>query len=213
MLKLAINDYIYLLNKDYPEKSVTRLVSDHYKLNKIERIILHRGVCSDYKAGKRKNKIQNDITKCSLFIDGLNVLITLSNYLLGRTVFIGNDGFMRDAGEAYDKSKYKQVWERTLNEFNDYIYESKAESIVLYIDNQMATDIGILEITKQFFINSPVSLMLSEHVDDVLSSIDKGVVVTADSGIIDRCKCKLYDLAQAMIKSKFNGDIIDLSRL
>ena len=53
----AWEDYILLLNKKYPEKSIHELVSTRYSLSHFERSMLYRGITSIEKAEKRKNKL------------------------------------------------------------------------------------------------------------------------------------------------------------
>jgi hypothetical protein len=52
----ALQDYVFLLNKKYPEKSIHELISTRYSLSHFERSMLYRGITTNENAIKRKAK-------------------------------------------------------------------------------------------------------------------------------------------------------------
>ena len=77
----AIKDYYLLLNKEYPQKEILKLTGNRYKLNRIQRILLYRGIFPDQLARSRKEKKTDLILNPCLCVDTYNVLFTISNYL------------------------------------------------------------------------------------------------------------------------------------
>jgi len=55
--------------------------------------------------------------------------------------------------------------------------------------------------------------LLSEKVDDLLSSIRAGIIATSDSTIIDRSRVPIFDLAYHTIRKNFHPDFTDLRSL
>lgn len=53
----AIQDYIFLVEKNYPEKTIHHLVSTRYSLNHFERSMLYRGLTTQKKADARKKRL------------------------------------------------------------------------------------------------------------------------------------------------------------
>jgi hypothetical protein len=85
----AAGDYYALLNKRYPEKRSRHLIADRYHLNTAQRTVLYRGVFPDA-VNRRRRELLIDIAEVRdhvLFIDFLNLVYLLMNYLYGRNLF------------------------------------------------------------------------------------------------------------------------------
>ena len=55
--KLAIEDFRYLKNRNYPDKAALKLVSDHHRLNATQRNCLFRAVFSSSDSRQRRAKL------------------------------------------------------------------------------------------------------------------------------------------------------------
>ena len=111
----AVSDYLYLLEKNYPQKLILKIVGDRYQLSGTERSMLYRGIQRTEDCENRKMKICAGLTQnVDLFIDGYNVIRTIGSYLLGLTVFISMDGYLRDASEMHRATLKKSILEQTL---------------------------------------------------------------------------------------------------
>ena len=119
--KQAVKDYSFLMDKDYPEKSTLKLVGDRYRLTGLQRTVLFRGITSTGKTRSRQSKITHDPKGKKLYVDGYNVLFTIMNYLMGKTVFICNDGFMRDSGGTYGGIEDETLFYKAVELFFDFI--------------------------------------------------------------------------------------------
>ncbi len=90
----AASDYLFLLEKQYPKKSILKLVGDKYQLTGEERSVLFRGIHQPELCELRKNKLVTTLESSKpLFVDGYNVIRTIGSYLLGKTVFYSTDEF------------------------------------------------------------------------------------------------------------------------
>ena len=121
--KNAIIDYSHFLERDYPYKAILKIIGDKYLLTGLQRSILLRGITTKKKALYRKSKLilKKDLYNKSMLIDCYNVLITISSYISGKFVFIGNDGFLRDAAESHGKIKKRELLDKALELLLNYL--------------------------------------------------------------------------------------------
>jgi hypothetical protein len=102
-LREAAQDFFYLQNRGYPRSSALEWVGNRYRLDHMERQLLHRGVFSQRDALRRLARRSRGITwpeEC-LAVDGHNVQITVESAILARPVLKANDGVIRDlAGQS-----------------------------------------------------------------------------------------------------------------
>ncbi|MEE8167390.1 MAG: DUF434 domain-containing protein [Candidatus Hydrothermarchaeales archaeon] len=110
-LKDAICDLRYLLNRGYKRKTALRMVEDRYQLSSGKRNFLVRAVFSEEEAREHKIKLAciEDVDGKLVAIDGYNILIGVEAALKGESVFLCDDGFVRDASAIFGKyrvSKY-----------------------------------------------------------------------------------------------------------
>lgn len=214
-LAQAIRDYRYLLNRNYPQKSTTKLVGDKYQLNREERSILYRGISGESPAELRRSKRSNQLTGYRVLIDTYNILFTLSNYLNGRPVFISDDGYLRDAGELRGRiSKKKQLGE-ILNIIFRFLNGNKEHEYLLLVDQPVSNSGKLASEINEFLsrnsimgnastCDSPDYIIISQ------ASYDD-IACTSDSVIIDSVKSPVFDLSFHLLKQNFNIEVIDLS--
>ena len=103
----VLQDYIFLLEKKYPEKTVLEMVSKRYSLIHFERSMLYRGITIQETATRRKNKLITiePLNHRTLHIDLFNVLFTIAANLRGYPVYVANDGIIATSDSTIiDKS-------------------------------------------------------------------------------------------------------------
>ena len=215
--KDALTDYYYLLNKNYPEKETLKLVGDRFRLTGLQRTVLFRGITSKKNASIRKSKRIpiEDLKGKELYIDGYNVLFTVMNYLLGKMVFIGNDGILRDSGGAYGKIEKEEIFYKAANTLLDFVQQQKIENITIYLDQPVSNSQShVMQIKKKMQeekITGEVRLL--QAVDNRLKQIKDGVIATSDSEIIDQTPGKIIDLARIILETTYGITILDLGSL
>ncbi len=198
---LATKDFLYLLENGYSIQSLLKLVGDHYRLDKIERNILLRGISTRSKIKERKSKIATfkSIKNNIIHIDGYNLLFTLSNYFNGKFCFIAMDGFVRDCANIGGRNKNNLWFEKSCEILLFFRRKLKPKKCIIYLDEpvSMSKDDSIkikslLSNEKDFF-----EIIVIKNPDTQLSNIDsKEIVATSDSIILDRTKSMVFDIVQ-----------------
>ena len=217
--KNAITDYYYLLNKNYPGKETLKLVGDRFRLTGVQRTILFRGITSKEKALQRKTKLitlENSKGKI-LYIDGYNVLFTMMNYLLGKPIFIGNDGILRDSGGNYGQIENETTFYQSANLLLDFIPGSAFQEVNIYLDSPVSNSSSHLERLEKHVQQKKIKgkIHLTRPVDHRLIQINdsSGVIATADSQVIDHTVGRIIDLARSALETTYGITILDLGSL
>jgi hypothetical protein len=214
--KTALKDYLFLRNREYPEKSSLKLVGDRYRLTGIQRIVLFRGITSEAKARQRKAKITTiaDLKGKELCLDGYNVLFTIMNYMLGKAVFIGNDGILRDAGD-YGEIENGYIFYKSIEVLMDFIRTCAAASLIIYLDRSIPGSITHKDALqgKMHQLNIQGEVHLVQSADKELERKTGYLIGTSDSEIIDVTLCCIMDSARYALEKQFKTDFLDLENL
>ncbi|MEZ5083809.1 MAG: DUF434 domain-containing protein [Bacteroidales bacterium] len=213
----AVRDFIFLLNNNYPERSVLKLVGDKYKLSGIERTMLYRGVTSEKESGFRKSKLvasipdKNDL----LHIDFCNQLYHIISYLKGNRVFISTDGVVRDASEFHGKKIHPDLIKKSIQLFSHYINSNIQNRRVIYIDNQINIFPEIINQIEDsdVIMDKKTIVHPSLFVDKELTSQTSGIVATSDSQIIDNTNLYVFDLSRSILEFHFQPVFFNLSSI
>ena len=213
-LPAAIKDYVYFLEEKYPQKSVLKLIGDRYKLTGSERAMLYRGITTNENCKQRSLKLIRKISgnNNELHIDTFNQVYTISSYLNGDMVFIGNDGFLRDASEIHGKIIRTELLERSIDLILQYLENTNIKDLTFYLDKQINRHKQVAGIINKKLLNFKLSIQteISEKVDNILIKTETGIIASSDSQIIDKSKLKIFDLALHILEFHFNPKIIDL---
>jgi len=202
----AASEYSWLLSRSYPQKAVLKLVGDKYMLPGDMRQVLYRGVSADQAARSRKSKIGAVRAGDRVLVDAYNVLFTVNNYLLGKPLFISNDGILRDAGEMRGRITNKPVFTRSVCLMLDVLRLWNSATFILYLDEpvsfsgrlaiELSKDMVQMEIEGEALaVRSPDQKLLSENSD---------AICTSDSAIIDRYTGRVVDLPRYLLEKFFD---------
>ncbi|XRP97632.1 DUF434 domain-containing protein [Methanocaldococcus sp. 16A] len=184
-IKMAKEDFKYLINRGYKKDVALNFVANHYKLSREDRLKIVRTTHTDEEIKLTKSKLKKlkDIERETLYIDGFNVLIGLEALIKGHEVVLCDDNIYRDFENVYGKYK--------INEYTDKVIEILLKilkryniKVVIYLDAQVSKS-GILakrirEKMKAFDIEGEVFCV--KNCDYELKH--KEVVATSDSVII-----------------------------
>ncbi len=199
VFKNAVSDYKYLKDKKYSDKAALKLVGDHYRLSKVQRNCLLRGIVAHHTARMRKVKLvtPRKIKGRSLGIDWYNVLITVESYLKGHLLFMADDGVVRDTSSTHGSYRQSQVTPRAIDAFCKSMLRLKPGRIRIVMDSpisyskKMADD---LRATFDSVLTMPFEISLMHSADFELKSFD-GIVASSDSVIIDSAAA-VFDIAR-----------------
>ncbi len=210
----AVADYVLLLNKKYPEKTILELVGTRYALSGNERSMLYRGVTTAEKSEKRKKRlIEKDRLKNQvLHIDMFNVLFTIAAYLRGYPVFVSNDGILRDASESHGCTDWVEHLERAADLMGKCLPELKLKKIIFYLDNPMEACRFFLEKSHLLTQNAGIDheTVIHDSPDHLIRNAKEGVLATSDSTIIERSELPVFDLPGYVINFNFEPKLFRL---
>jgi hypothetical protein len=210
--KLAIEDFRYLKNRNYPDKAALKLVSDHHRLNSIQRNCLFRSVFSTSESQQRRAKLTTagNVAGNLLGVDWYNVLITVESYLKGYPVFISDDGLVRDSSGVHGSYKAGKITERGITEILSALAVLKPVRLELFLDSPISHSGEMAEKLREELSRAaalPHRVSVFPSADFPLKSFT-GIVATSDSSIIDRLQVqKVFDLARFVIESNFRARI------
>ena len=216
--ELAIEEFRYLKNRNYPDKAALKLVSDHHRLDSTQRNCLFRAVFSASESRQRRAKLiqAGNVAGQHLGIDWYNVLITVESYLKGYPVFISDDGLVRDSSGVHGSYKAGKITERGITEILSGLAALKPARTELFLDSPISHSGEMAdklrgELSRTTSLPHRVSVFPSA--DFPLKSFT-GIVATSDSSIIDRPQVQqVFDLARYVIVSGFQARIQTVERL
>lgn len=209
----ALEDYLFLLDRRYPQKNILKMVGDHYALSGDERVLLFRGSAKNQQLRLRSEKKINALPKNSiLFVDGFNVFRTIGSYLTGNFVFVGMDGFLRDASELHRQKLNWDILERVTDLVVSFLKFTECKQAHFYFD----TPIGhsgdlvnhLLHKMEEASLHGTAATAFSP--DHILKETETGLICTSDSNIIDQSKVNVYDLSKGVLEHNFDPNIFSL---
>lgn len=207
-LNEAALEYFWMLSRGYPQKSALKLVGDKFELSGELRQVLYRGVAAGQAAQSRRSKIGTVSPGDKVLIDTYNVLFTVNNYLLGKHVFLSNDGMLRDAGEMRGRIVNKPQFERSVSLMLEVLQEWSGVSCIHYLDEPVSHSGDLsrylgMEMTRMgiqgdcHVHKNPDRMLIQEKSDAICSS---------DSAIIEQYMGKVLDLPREILGKKFQAE-------
>lgn len=212
ILKKAQVELLFLLERGYPIKSASTFVGNHYLLSERQRIAIVRATAKRSVIGMRRQKeVTKSVEGEEVYIDGLNLIITLEVALSASTLIKCMDGTIRDLAGLRGTYRIIDKTEQAIRLIGDTLAELRIAKAVFYLDapvsNTGRLKTKILELLEDYPFQ--VTVELTNHVDQILQQSD--LVVTSDAIILNACKGYL-NLAYRIIENRLPGvNFIDLS--
>ena len=217
-LQRAMMDYSMLLSRGYAQKSLLKLVGDHFALTERQRLAIMRSACSDAQLACRRAK-ELDVSQLAgrqLEIDGYNLLITTESALSGAPIFVDRDGCMRDLSGIH--GSYRKV-EETVPAIELIARHVLALGVTYarWLFDSPVSNSGRLKTLLGELIARhgwPFEVELHLNPDSVLIASDKPVA-TSDSNILDECghwvNLITHILCSEMDAGRLKINLVDLS--
>ncbi|TVR66606.1 MAG: DUF434 domain-containing protein [Spirochaetaceae bacterium] len=204
-------DYRWLLDRGYPDQPTIKLVGDRYRLTRVERGMLYRGIFSESASLQRSRRLREPgtVAGSSITIDGYNVLFTVWNYLAGRPLVAATDGFVRDIGGTRSRLPRDERFVRVCRSLVRSLLELQTGDVTVFLDEQLpwSRDHGVIlqdlwdEATGgDEEGRAPCRVLTETSVDARVAATVDGIIVTSDTGIIDRCTVAVLDLAGHVLR-------------
>jgi hypothetical protein len=210
----AAREYLWLLNKGYPQKASLKLVGDKFMLTRDMRQVLYRGISSTAAADRRKRLLGQVQDRDLVLIDTYNVLFTMNNYLLGRPLFICNDGILRDAGEMRGRIRSKPVFHRAIDLLLEVLGDWTGATFRLYLDEPVSFSGHLaIELSKdmvQMGIDGEAWTVPSP--DHLLKHEKSDVICSSDTAILDHYSGRVADLPRYALEKVYQPEfpVLDL---
>jgi hypothetical protein len=178
----------YLVNRGYPKDSAIRFVSNHHRLQNDQRFVLARVVVPSDVASQRRSKAISleALRKREVFVDGYNVLIVAESLLAGCSIYLSDDGFLRDTRGIFRSYKASEFTVPAISEILEILMIGGPERVEVLLDQQismsgqMAAQIEVMMAKRDL----TWSARTIQDVDRQLK-MKQEIVATADGNIID----------------------------
>jgi hypothetical protein len=213
----AAADYRLLLDRKYPVKATLKLVGDRYRLNKVERNILFRGILDSETSKLIASRIITVLPdKAALAVDGHNVLFTLINYRKGRRLFIGTDGLLRDAGGAHGRLPAGTDFSEVLSLFCSTLVNLDLSKAVIYLDAPVSGS-GLLaaRLRSTFSGLAEAPSVIVETVpsaDPFVRNFRGNAVASSDSAVARSSAAPVFDLARMILTDSYGVEFMEMAR-
>jgi hypothetical protein len=202
---LAAKEYQWMLSHGYPQKAALKLVGDKFMLSRDMRQVLYRGIAAEDQASERYTMIGLPVRGNLILVDTYNVLFTVNNYLLGKPLFISNDGILRDAGEMRGRIINKPVFSRSIGLFLEVLKEWKGIKYMLYLDEPVSYSGRLAtELTRDMVqMDIDGEALTVKSPDHMLKHVKSDGICTSDSAVIDNYQGLIIDLPRYLLEKYF----------
>lgn len=172
-----------------------------------------------------------------LIVDGHNVLFTVWNYLAGRPMIAGTDGFIRDIGGTHSRLPHDERFSRLARLLCSALRGVNRTTITVLLDaplpwsREHAAEIDRIwreegdddahprgdgaasGSSPARTAASPAprfEVRVEEHVDARVAAAKTGWIATSDTGIIDRCSVPVVDLGGHIVRYVFGAEPLEM---
>jgi hypothetical protein len=211
----ALLAFSWLRERAFPRRTSFQLVSDRYRLNRFQRVILYHSIFPEGEAGAREARKVMQLHHQHLWIDGFNVLFTVANYLLGRPVFISCDGVMRDAGEAFPKPDKPDQFSRAALLCRKVMEILQPASVTFVLDTQVPACSLVKELLQEQYKGAAFSVDIhcTNKADQFLLFQRAGIMASSDSEVLDGFDGPWLDLAAYALQQLGDFQVVNFREL
>jgi hypothetical protein len=203
-MRLAADEARYLVNRGYPKDSAIRFVCDHHRLPQAQRFVLTRIIVAATLAYSRRTKAQSleSLRLKGVIVDGYNVLITTESLLAGYSVYLCDDGFLRDTRGIFSSYKISHLTSPALSVILDLLAEAEPAHVEVLLDQQMSRSGELADLVRGMMAGRglPGTARTAGNVDRLLK-VSEAVVATSDGNVIDAA-IRIYDLPREIAKRR-----------
>ncbi|MDF2541779.1 MAG: hypothetical protein K0S47_1497 [Herbinix sp.] len=187
-LKKAQEEVLWLIERGYPIKGVSTFVGNHYMLSERQRLAFTRATSTREILHLRKEKqIQKVIPGSIVYIDGLNLIISLEIALSGSTLIRCMDGTIRDLAGLRGTYRLIDKTDGAIRLIGEQLEKRKVNEAIFYLDapvsNTGRLKQRILELMQNY--NFKITVELVNNADVILEKLSN--IVTSDAIILNRC--------------------------
>lgn len=206
-LREAVGHLSWLLTHGYAEPSSLKLVGDRFALTDRQRLAVKRCSCADGRRSARRGSevAPETLAGAPIEIDGFNLLTTIEAALCGGVLLVGRDGCLRDMASMH--GSYRKVAETVpaLHLIGEFLAEYGVTNARWWLDRPVSNSGRLRTIMSDVAEERGWNwtIELAADPDPVLAA-SPGIVVTADSLILDQCG-RWCSLARRIVKARLPG--------
>lgn len=189
IIKRAQSDIFMLLERGYSIKNASTFVGNHYLLSERQRLSIVRATSTSKDIEKRKNKLINsDFEGKQIYIDGLNLIITLEVALSDSLVLKCMDGTIRDLAGLRGTYKLIDKTDIAIKLIGEKLAIMKVAKVTFYLDSPVSNTGRLKQRIFEILSVYPyeVNVELVYNADVILET--KGYVITSDAIILNKCE-------------------------
>jgi hypothetical protein len=213
ILRKAQQEILYLLERGYPMKNASTFVGNHYMLSERQRLALVRATAERDLVQMRLHKlVKEGVRGQEVFIDGLNLIITLEVALSGSTLIRCMDLTIRDLAGLRGTYRLIDKTDMAIRLIGDMLAELGVVGVTFYLDAPVSNSGRLKSRIFELLAAYPfaLSVKLADNVDYLLKNLNN--VATSDAIILNHCGSYL-NLAADIIQEKLPfAAYVDLSQ-
>lgn len=208
-LKRASSDVLVMIDRGYPIKSVSTFVGNHYQLSERQRIAIARAISPTVDVNIRLNKLKTSCEKESVYIDGLNVIITLETMLSQTTLIKCMDGTIRDLCGLRGTYRLIENTDIAIKLIGDELQHLGISKVIFYLDKPVSNTGRLAQRIHELLQDSSfiVETELVPNADVILETKDN--VITSDAIILNKCNSWINLVSNILYKHYPNTPIVD----
>lgn len=208
-LKRASSDVLAIIDRGYPIKSVSTFVGNHYQLSERQRIAIVRAVSPTVDVKTRLDKLKTHCEDETVYIDGLNVIITLETMLSETTLIKCMDNTLRDLCGLRGTYKLIDKTDTAIKLIGEELANLKVSKVMFYLDSPVSNTGRLSQRIYELLQGFPfeVEVELVPNADVILES--KSNVITSDAIILNKCYSWINLVYSIVCKKYPNTPIVD----
>ncbi len=177
----------FLLDRGYSMQSAVPFVGGRHQLTARQRLALMRCTSSGKALAQRRSKIlgPEDIAGRPVYIDGLNLIITLEVALSDGMLFVAQDGAIRDLAELRGSYKPIPQTETAIALLREAVTGLGASEVVIFLDAPVSNSGRLKTKINEQSWPMPLRVELAHNPDAELVGLEN--VASSDSIVLDRC--------------------------
>lgn len=201
-LKRASDDVLAIIDRGYPIKSVSTFVGNHYQLSERQRVAIVRAVSPTADVSTRLNKLKTHCEDETVYIDGLNVIITLETMLSETTLIKCMDNTLRDLCGLRGTYRLIDKTDMAIRLIGEELADLRVSKAMFYLDSPVSNTGRLSQRIYELLQGFPfeVEVELVPNADVILE--DKPNVITSDAIILNKCHSWI-DLAYSIVCKKY----------
>jgi hypothetical protein len=208
-LRRASSDVLAIIDRGYPIKSVSTFVGNHYQLSERQRVAIARAVSPTDDVNRRLSKLKTSCTGEHVYLDGLNVIITLETMLSETTLIKCMDGTLRDLCGLRGTYRLIDKTDVAIKLLGEELTSLEVSGATFYLDSPVSNTGRLSQRIHEILDSHPftVTTELVPNADVILET--KENVITSDAIILNKCVSWLNPVLNIMHKRYPNTPVID----